>query len=92
VIVNATSVGMSPNHGESPLSKDFLKKGMVVMDIVYWPLMTRFLREAAKQGCQTIDGLEMLSRQGAGQLEIWTGKKPDLAEIKEDLRKALEGL
>jgi shikimate dehydrogenase len=92
VIVNATSVGMSPNHGESPLSKDFLKKGMVVMDIVYWPLMTRFLREAAKQGCQTIDGLEMLSRQGAGQLEIWTAKKPDIAQIKEDLRRALECL
>jgi shikimate 5-dehydrogenase len=47
------------------------------------------LREAEERGCRTIDGLEMLARQGAAQVEIWTGMKPDLGEIKEDLRRAL---
>jgi shikimate dehydrogenase len=89
VIINSTSVGMSSHHAESPLPKKFLKEGMVVMDIVYQPLKTKLLQEAEERGCRTIDGLEMLARQGAGQFEIWTGKRPDIEEIKEDLRRAL---
>ena len=90
VVINATSVGMYPHDAESPLPKGALRKGMTVMDIVYSPLRTKFLREAEGQGCQIIDGLEMLARQGEAQLEIWTGKRPGIREIKEDLRKALE--
>jgi shikimate dehydrogenase len=90
VIINATSVGMSPHDAETPLPKKLLKEGMVVMDIVYQPLKTKLLQEAEEQGCRTIDGLEMLARQGAGQLEIWTGRRPEINEVKEDLRRALE--
>lgn len=90
VVINATSGGMHPKDSETPLPKEFFKKEATVMDIVYKPLRTKFLREAEERGCRTIDGLEMLARQGAGQIEIWTGKKPDIGEIKEDLKKALE--
>jgi len=90
VIINATSQGMYPKDGESPLPKKFLKKGMTVMDIVYHPIQTKLLREAEEQGCQTINGLEMLAHQGAAQLEIWTGRKTDILQIKKDLRLALE--
>jgi shikimate dehydrogenase len=62
---------------------------MTVMDIVYKPLRTKLLREAEERGCRTIDGLEMLARQGAAQVEIWTGRKPEIGEIKEDLRREL---
>jgi len=89
VVINATSVGMYPRHMESPLPKERLDKGMVVMDIVYSPLRTRLLQEAEERGCLTIDGLEMLARQGAAQFEIWTGTKPDIGEVKEDLLRAL---
>jgi shikimate dehydrogenase len=86
VIINATSVGMHPNNTESPLPKEVLKPGMTVMDIVYHSLKTKLLREAEERGCQTIDGLEMLARQGAAQLQIWTGRRPEIGQIKEDLR------
>jgi shikimate dehydrogenase len=89
VIINATSVGMFPHDAESPLSKNFLREGMVVMDIVYEPLKTKLLQDAEEQCCVTIDGLEMLAYQGAGQLEIWTGRKPGINQIKEDLRRAV---
>ncbi len=89
VLVNATSAGMSPNDEESPVPKEVLDKEMTVMDIVYKPLRTKLLREAEERGCRTIDGLEMLARQGAAQIEIWTGRKPEIGEIKEDLRRAL---
>jgi shikimate dehydrogenase len=89
VLVNATSAGMSPSDEESPVPKEVLDKRITVMDIVYKPLKTKLLREAEERGCRTIDGLEMLARQGAAQVEIWTGKKPEIKEIKEDLRRAL---
>ena len=91
VMINATSVGMYPSDAESPIPKEIFKEGMVVMDIVYRPLRTRLLREAEERGCMIIDGLEMLAHQGAAQLEIWTGKKPDPLEIKNDLRRVLRG-
>ena len=89
VLVNATSAGMSPNDEESPVPKEVLDKEMTVMDIVYKPLRTKLLREAEERGCRTIDGLEMLAPQGAAQVEIWTGRKPEIGEIKEDLRREL---
>ena len=89
VIINATSVGMIPREEETPWPRELIKEGTVVMDIVYQPLRTKFLREAEERGCRTIDGLEMLARQGAAQIEIWTGMKPDIPSIKGDLQRAL---
>lgn len=90
VIINATSAGMYPNDEENLIPRKVLREGMTVMDIVYHPLQTKLLRKAEERGCQTINGLEMLARQGTRQLEIWTGRRPDVREIKEDLQKTLE--
>jgi len=90
VLINATSVGMTPHEAESPFPKQLLRKGMVVMDIVYRPLRTKLLHEAEEQGCKTIDGLEMLAYQGAAQLEIWIGQSPDGRQIRADLHQSLE--
>lgn len=89
VVINATSLGMIPREGETPVPKKLLKKGMVVMDIVYEPLQTRLLREAKAKGCVTVDGLEMLIHQGMAQFEIWTGRRLKIGEIRKDLRRAL---
>jgi shikimate dehydrogenase len=91
VIINATSLGMVPRDGETPFPKYLLKKGMVVMDIVYQPLQTKLLREAKERGCLTVNGLEMLMRQGAAQFEIWTGRRLEIGEIKKDLLRTLKG-
>ncbi len=90
VMINATSLGMYPRDGETPVPKELLKKGMMVMDIVYEPLQTRLLREAKEKGCVTVDGLEMLVRQGIAQFEIWTGRRLEIGKIRKDLRRALE--
>jgi len=89
IVVNATSVGMHQHSDETSLDKEHLKQGMLVMDLVYCPLKTRLLREAEEKSCRMIDGLEMLACQGAAQLEIWTGCRPDASEIKQDLARAL---
>jgi shikimate dehydrogenase len=73
ILVNTTSVGMAPQAEESPVAREALRAGLVVMDIVYNPLRTRLLRDAEAAGCVTIDGLAMLVHQGALQFELWTG-------------------
>jgi shikimate dehydrogenase len=88
IVINATPLGMVPRERETPIPKKLLRKGMMVMDIVYEPLQTKLLREAKEEGCLTIDGLEMLIRQGAAQFVIWTGRRPDLKQIRNDLYKA----
>ena len=75
ILVNTTPVGMAPRVDDTPVAAETLRPGLVVMDIVYNPLKTRLLREAACAGCTTIDGLSMFVHQGARQFELWTGLK-----------------
>jgi shikimate dehydrogenase len=75
IVINSTSVGMAPHVDKAPLNTELLKSGMVVMDMVYNPLKTRFLTEAEEKGCTTVDGLSMFVHQGAVQFELWTGEK-----------------
>lgn len=81
LIVNATSVGL---HGENPfdelrpLAEDGLESEHVVVDLVYSDRPTRLIEAAEAVGAYTVDGIEILVRQGARSLEIWTGRKPPL--------------
>ena len=73
ILINATPVGMTPFEDGSVVPAEVFRKGMLVMDMVYSPIQTRMLKEAAKAGCDTIDGSEMFIYQGALQFELWTG-------------------
>ena len=76
LVVNATSVGMSPHTGVSPLPPGArFAPGTAVMDLVYNPLKTLFLREAEEAGCEVQNGLDMLIHQAVASLEIWFNKK-----------------
>ena len=75
ILINTTPAGMAPWADATPVAAETLRPGLVVMDIVYNPLKTRLLREAARTGCTTIDGLSMFVHQGARQFELWTGMK-----------------
>ncbi len=46
--------------------------------MVYGERPSALLAAAAAGGAATVDGLEILVRQGALSLEIWTGRTPDL--------------
>ncbi len=75
IVINATPAGMTPDVNSLPLAPDLMKPGMVVMDMVYNPLKTRFLKEAQSIECTIIDGVSMFVHQGAVQFELWTGRK-----------------
>ncbi len=76
LLVNCTPVGMHPHVGESPMAADALT-GAMVYDLVYNPAETRLLRDAARAGCRTIGGLDMLVAQAQEQFRWWTGERPE---------------
>ncbi len=90
IIVNTTSVGMSPNIQGMPIAPSLLTQEMVVMDIVYNPLRTAFLQAADKVGCTTIDGAAMFVHQGVAQFEKWTGIKAPVKAMQEAVLEILQ--
>ena len=72
VLVNATSVGMSGD--ESPIPGEVVPPGLLVLDLVYNPSVTRFLREAETAGSPGMNGELMLLHQGAAAFTLWTGQ------------------
>lgn len=85
ILINATSVGMSPKVEVSPIAANYLGRYKVVMDIVYSPLRTRLLSEAKEAGCIAINGLEMLLYQGVAQFELWTGRDAPVEVMRQAL-------
>ena len=79
VLINATSIGMWPESDASPMEPEHLKGYHTVFDLVYRPMSTRLLQDAAQAGALTIGGLDMFVRQAAMQFELWTGQTPDVA-------------
>ena len=89
LLVNATSVGMTPNEAETPAPAERLPPEATVFDEVYRPLETRLLREARSRGCRVQDGLEMLVHQAAEQVRLWCGRTPDPARLRRAAKAAL---
>ncbi len=71
IIINATSVGMSPNDNESPLPAECLHSDQVVCDIVYTPPRTKLLQMAETKGCKVVTGEGMLVHQGLESFKKW---------------------
>jgi len=72
LLVNATSVGLQRDDSLAGLP---LVEARVVVDLVYGDAPTPLARWAEERGARVIDGLEVLVRQGARSLTLWTGRK-----------------
>jgi shikimate dehydrogenase len=84
LLVNATSLGMT---GQPPLDIDLTRFPVtsVVADIVYSPLRTPLLVDAAKRGNPTVGGLGMLLHQAVRGFELWFGKRPEVTQELADI-------
>ena len=85
LVVNATPLGMGDpassgptGSGPStwPLDPTLLGRGQVVVDLVYHPPLTPWLRAARDRGATVSNGVGMLVHQAALQLASWTGCDP----------------
>jgi 3-dehydroquinate dehydratase / shikimate dehydrogenase len=88
LLVNATPIGMHPCVEATPWP-DAPFDGHLVYDLIYNPVETRFLREAAAAGCLTIGGLDMLVAQAQEQAEWWTTIRPPARLLREAALSAL---
>ena len=94
IVVNASSVGMgvdpaSASLDDLPCEPSLLHATQVVVDLVYHPLRTAWLRQAEQAGARTIDGLGMLIHQAALQQQAWLGQLPDIGVMRRAAEVAL---
>ena len=91
ILINVTSLGML---GQKDLKFDFsiFHKKINVVDIVYNPENTRFLKDARKNGHKTFTGLDMFIYQAQKAFYIWNKKNPKITkDIYKKLRKKING-
>ena len=72
LVVNATPLGLDADDPH-PLSLDLIPRARAILDLVYAPDRTPWVREAEDRGLPAADGLEMLIHQGAAAFERWWG-------------------
>lgn len=90
IVINTTSAGMEPQEDALPIDEiaeinnlDFINKSTAVVDMIYNPPETKFLRIARERGANTLNGLDMLIYQGVIAYELFTDTKlpEDIADI-----------
>ena len=91
LIVNCTSMGMlhGPDEEGAPLMAADIPSTVLVNDLVYNPMETPLLREAARAGASTLGGIQMLVYQGAASFEMWTGQDAPVAVMLEAAEAAM---
>jgi shikimate dehydrogenase len=72
LIVNTTPVGTFPNVTEKiEFPYSFLTDKHLVVDLIYNPAETAFLKNAKERGATTLNGETMLKQQAMKAWEIW---------------------
>ncbi len=72
LVVNATPVGTFPEIDKCPqFPFEFLTEEHLVIDLIYNPNKTKFLRQAEENGAVILNGRSMLEHQALKAWEIW---------------------
>jgi shikimate dehydrogenase len=90
IVINATSIG-SPTEPEDGLVIDAasLRPHVVVVDYAPSVEPTQLIKEAAASGCPTVDGVDIMAKQGALAIGLWTDADPDLGLMRAALAESL---
>jgi shikimate dehydrogenase len=102
IVVNATPLGMAGTTATAgsaaaegggafamPFDPDLLRRDQVVVDLIYHPLTTPLLAEAARRGLVAVNGLGMLVHQAAHAFRRWTGEDAPVAAMADAAAAAL---
>jgi shikimate dehydrogenase len=84
LIVNTSAAGLAGEDpfAELPLDPAGFASGQIVVDLVYGERPSPLPAAAEAAGAATVDGIEVLVRQGALSLRIWTGHEPSLEAMR----------
>jgi shikimate dehydrogenase len=95
LLVNCTTVGLDGRSIAAevgltslPVTADALVEYACLVDLVYSDRPTDLLQAARERGLETVDGLEILVRQGARSFTTWTGRGAPLAAMRTGARRA----
>jgi shikimate dehydrogenase len=88
LVVNATPLGLAPD-GAEPLDLARLGRVGAVIDLVYAPAGTRWVRSARERGLMAADGIAMLLGQGAASFARWWGRPAPVDVMRSALERAL---
>ena len=73
LLVQCTPLGMAPHTMEVPnLNLQGMGPKHLVMDLIYNPLVTRFLEECRGRGARILGGMPMFQAQAEASLRFWS--------------------
>jgi shikimate dehydrogenase len=72
IIINTTPVGMQ--NEQCPIESDLLHKNQTLIDVIYTPFETAFLKLGKKIGAKTMNGLDMFIYQALTSMDLWFGE------------------
>jgi shikimate dehydrogenase len=81
LIVNATALGMNPSD-PAPIPARLLAPHHMVLDCVYGPPKTAFVRAADEAGARGVNGLSMLLHQGTLSFSIWFNREAPIEAMR----------
>lgn len=87
LLVNATSVGMSPDTSEMIISDEAVNNFSAIMDVVIYPSVTKLMTQAEKSGKVVIAGFNMALYQAAAQFKMYTGIEAPISIMEEHMHK-----
>jgi len=92
VIINCTSVGMTPKIEACPIPSKYMNSLQTIIDTIYTPLPTKLCRVGKARGAKVLTGLPMLIYQGVASLDIWFEKPISVKINVAELHKYLENI
>jgi len=92
IIINCTSIGMSPKVDENPVPKKYLFPSQTIIDTIYSPCQTKFCQIGESLGADTMSGLPMLIYQALASQEIWFNNPVSLKVPTDEIHKYLNSV
>ncbi|MDG2397578.1 MAG: shikimate dehydrogenase [Flavobacteriaceae bacterium] len=72
LIINCTPIGTFPDINLEPkINYSFISKNHFMIDLIYNPVITKFLKNGLKHGCEIMNGESMLIKQAEKSWELW---------------------
>ena len=77
----------------TPISESLIHMNQIIIDTIYNPYMTEFLKIGHLKGSKVVNGLDMFIYQGILSLELWLGEsindRLNFIELKKYLKEVL---
>lgn len=87
LLVNATPVGMFPKVNDIPVKENIIKNFDCIVDIIYNPLLTKFLEIGLSLNKKCVSGFYMLVAQAMKSQSIWQDKEISIDVINQIFNK-----